>query len=61
MLVIGLPKCTPDGKVRYQLFTSGLAARHTFLMNTENGRTWQVRTSKDSKGSEITAWFLFEE
>jgi hypothetical protein len=61
MLVLGLPKCTPDGKVRYQLFTSGLAARHTFLMNTESGRTWQVRTSKDSKGAEITAWFLFEE
>ena len=61
MLVLGLPKCTPDGKVRYQLFTSGLAARHTFLMNTENGKTWQVRTSTDSKGTEITAWFLFEE
>jgi len=61
MFVSGLPRCTADGKIRWQLFTSGLAARHTFLMNTETGKTWQVQTGKDSKGGEFTAWFPFEE
>lgn len=61
MLVSGLPRCNNDGKVRYQIFTSGLAARHTFLINTETGKSWQVRTSKDARGVEITAWFPFEE
>jgi hypothetical protein len=61
MFVSGQPRCTPDGKIRYQLFSSGLAARHTFLMNTENGRTWQLQSSKDSRGIEFTGWFPFEE
>lgn len=61
MFVSGLPRCSNDGKVRYQIFTSGLAARHTFLINTETGKSWQVRTSKDVRGVETTAWFPFEE
>jgi len=61
MIVVGLPKCQADGKIRYQLFTSGLAARHTYLLNTENGKTWQVRSTKDNLGVETSAWFLFEE
>jgi hypothetical protein len=61
MLVVGLPMCKPDGKVRFQLFTSGLAARHTYLLNTETGRTWQVRTIKDNQGAEMSGWFPFEE
>lgn len=61
MLVVGLPKCQSDGKSRFQLYTSGLAARHTFLLNTENGKTWQLRTLKDNQGNEITGWFQFED
>lgn len=61
MLVLGLPKCQSDGKIRYQLFTSGMAARHTYLLNTENGKSWQIRTIKDPQGNESSAWFLFEE
>ena len=61
MVVVGLPKCQSDGKIRYQLFTSGMAARHTYLLNTENGKSWQIRTIKDSQGNESSAWFLFEE
>ena len=61
MLVVGLPKCQSDGKIRYQLFTSGIAARHTYLLNTENGKSWQIRTIKDPQGNESSAWFLFEE
>jgi hypothetical protein len=61
MYILGLPKCNADGKVRYQLFTSGLAARHTLLMNTDTGKTWQIQSSKDKDGSEFTAWVPFEE
>jgi hypothetical protein len=60
MLVMGLPKCQADGKSRYQLFTSGLAARHTFLLNTENGKTWQVRNTSDDQDAESLAWFPFD-
>lgn len=61
MLVVGLPKCQSDSKIRYQLFTSGLAARHTFLLNTESGKTWQIRTFKDNQDTESSAWFPFDE
>lgn len=61
MLVVGLPMCKPDGKTRYQLFTSGMAARHTYLLNTDSGKTWQIRTMKDNLGVESSAWFPFEE
>jgi len=61
MIIMGLPKCQSDGKIRYQLFTSGLSARHTYLLNTESGKTWQIRGVKDSQGNESSAWFLFDE
>lgn len=61
MIVFGLPKCPNDGKNRYQVFTSGLAARHTFLMNTDTGKSWQMQSYKDKLGEEATGWFLFEE
>lgn len=61
MIILGLPKCNADGKVKYQLFTSGIAARHTFLINTDTGKTWQIQSSKDKDGSELTAWVPFEE
>lgn len=60
MLILGLPKCNPDGKIRYQLFTSGLAVRHSFLMNTESGRAWQMQSSKDKDGNEFHAWVPFD-
>ena len=40
MIVRGLPSCVNDGRSHYQVFTSGLAAKHTMLMNTATGRTW---------------------
>ena len=35
------------GKSEYQIFTSGIAARFTFLMNVNSGITWQLVSSKD--------------
>jgi hypothetical protein len=61
MTVLKMPKCSNDGKIRYQVFTSGLAARHTFLMNTDTGKTWQIQTSKDAQGNESAAWVPFDE
>lgn len=60
MKVYDLPAPKADLKVRYQIFTSGLAARHTFLLNIETGDTWLLVTGKDSKGIEYHAWQPFE-
>jgi hypothetical protein len=40
-------KTTTLEKVNYQVFTSGLATRMTFLLNVNTGATWQL--AKDSK------------
>lgn len=58
MWVSGLPKCPADNKPRYQIFTSGMAVRHTFLINTETGKTWQLMVFKDKDGNEDSGWFL---
>jgi hypothetical protein len=61
MIIYNMAKCSNDGKIRYQLFTSGLAARHTFLMNTENGKTWLLSVYKDKDGNEFNGWGSFDE
>jgi hypothetical protein len=52
-----------SSRARYQLFTSGLAARHTFLIDTETGRTWVVVTAKrkaqDGSEYEVNSWQPF--
>jgi len=40
------------GRVNYQLFISGIANRHTFLVNVNNGATWQLAVTKD----EVLVW-----
>lgn len=59
--VLNLPKCIPDGKIRYQIFTSGLAAMHTYLINTDTGKAWQLQSSKDKDGNDIVAWVAFDD
>ena len=62
MKIHSLPKCISDGKIRYQLFTSGLAARHTFLINTETGKSWQIRSiNKGNQDEETVEWFPFDD
>jgi hypothetical protein len=36
-------------QVNYQLFLSGIAVRHTYLMNLNNGATWQLVMAADSE------------
>lgn len=64
MNVLGLPRVTPT-KPRFQIFTSGIAARYTFLLDSETGKTWQVvsgkRKNRDGKEVEEVLWEPFAE
>ena len=50
---------------RFQLFTSGVAARYTFLIDTETGKTWVLVTGKkkqpDGTEYEVNSWQPFAE
>lgn len=65
MQVIGLPQVRTQTRPHFQIFTSGLAARHTFLIDTDTGKTWVVVTGKkkrtDGTEYEVNVWQPFEE
>ena len=46
MPIVGLPASSQATRPKYQIFTSGLAAKFTFLMDTDTGRTWVLTTNK---------------
>ena len=55
MLVAGIADIAEPNRPR-SIFTSGLAVRHTFLMDTDTGQTWVLGTV-----GEITGWWPFEQ
>jgi hypothetical protein len=61
--VIGRNVGAQANRVRFQLFTSGIAARYTFLIDTDTGKTWQLTTSKeklpDGTEQETNTWEPF--
>jgi hypothetical protein len=63
--VIGLPQIAAPARARFQIFASGIAAKFTFLLDTETGKTWVLttRTYKDSDGAdqEEHVWQQFVE
>ncbi|GAB3490243.1 hypothetical protein GCM10027399_07170 [Curvibacter fontanus] len=63
MMVFDRPPVLQPIKPRFQLFTSGLAVRHTFLLDGDTGKTWQVvtgkRKEKDGTEVEYNAWQPF--
>jgi len=63
MPVLGLPKGQTTSRPHFQIFTSGLAARHTFLIDNDTGKTWVVvtgkRKAKDGIEYEINSWQPF--
>lgn len=65
MEVIRLPKAKTAARPRFQLFTSGLAARHTFLTDNDTGKTWVLASGKvtnsDGTESDVTGWQPFAE
>ena len=65
MPVYEMAKLASPGRPRFQLFTSGLAARHTFLVDSDSGKTWVLvtgkRTAKDGAEIQVTGWQPFSE
>jgi hypothetical protein len=65
MRVFERPTVQAPTRPRFQLFTSGLAARHTFLLDGDTGKTWLVVTGKrkenDGTETEYNAWQPFAE
>ena len=63
MHVIQLPKISNAVRPRFQLFTSGLTVRDTFLIDTDTGKTWRVVTGKergaDGVEYEVHVWQPF--
>jgi hypothetical protein len=65
MPVYELAKIASPSRPKFQLFTSGLAARHTFLVDSDSGKTWSLvtgkHTNKDGTEYQITGWQPFSE
>jgi len=65
MIVERLPAITNPNKSRFLIFTSGLAARHTFLMDSQSGKTWIVTAVEvplgEGKTETINVWKPFKE
>ena len=63
MQVYERPGTQNPTRARFQLFTSGLAARHTFLIDADTGKTWVVvvgkRKDKEGNEFEVNAWQPF--
>jgi len=63
MTVEGLPEVPNASRPRFQVFSSGLAARFTFLIDTTTGLTWQLVTAKrkaeDGTKYEVHSWQPF--
>lgn len=63
MHVFERPQVQTPNRPRFQLFASGLAARHTFLLDSDTGRTWLVvagkRKDKEGNDVEVTSWQPF--
>jgi acetyl-CoA acetyltransferase len=61
MVVAGLGVCKTERAPRFQIFSSSLAARHTFLIDTSTGKTWTLTTYTDEEGRESTGWAPFSD
>ena len=61
MLVEDLP-ATPgfSEEPRFAIFTSGLAARHTFLMDTVTGRSWVLTEVDLDAATTVNVWKPFQ-
>ena len=51
-------------RAHFQIFTSGIAARHTFMIDTDTGKSWVLLSSKrkasDGSEVEVALWEPFE-
>jgi hypothetical protein len=56
-----LPAADKPNRAHFQLFNSGLAAKNTFLLDTDTGRTWQLVQGVDKDGSSSLLWQMLPE
>ena len=63
MFVLGLPDVSPEPKARFTIFASGIAARFTFLIDSQTGQTWVLNSFSDTdEGSDsLVGWLPFLE
>ena len=65
MTVRNLPPVKAPLHPKFQLFTSGVAAKYTFLIDTETGKTWVLLTGKKKRADgveyEAHSWVPFAE
>lgn len=47
-------------KPKFQLFSSSLAAKHTFLMDSDNGKTWILVSKTETDGTDTYSWEYFD-
>jgi len=63
MIVLDLPPASGAPHARFQIFTSGIAAKQTFLIDVETGKTWVLAsiktTDKDGHEQETDDWEPF--
>lgn len=64
MPVEGLYDIPEPNRPRFVIFSSGIAARHTFLMDSDTGQTWMLGTvtypaiGDSDEPLEITGWWM---
>ena len=62
MLVLDLPDVSSTRTARFAIFASGIAARFTFLIDSQTGRTWVLTSLADTEGSDPpVGWLPFPE
>jgi hypothetical protein len=62
MDVMELETARPPLRSHFQIFTSGIAAKHTFLIDTDTGKTWVLVSGKrknEKAEYEVELWQLF--
>jgi hypothetical protein len=61
MKVRGLPYVDEhENRIRFEIFTSSIAARHTFLIDLTTGKSWRLTALLDDKEKETdTVWLPF--
>jgi hypothetical protein len=60
VLVQDLPKIKNANKPRFMIFTSGIAAKHTFLLDVATGKTWTIISDSIPTKDGETDVFLFK-
>ena len=61
MLVLGLPAISSTGKARFTIFASAIAARFTFLIDSQTGNTWVLNALYDTEdeSGQLVDWVPF--